>query len=186
MQGTRQPEGERLLERREAFSGTLIRLVVDRVELPSGASGSRELVLHPGGAAILPMLPDGRILLVRQYRHATGGALWEVPAGKLDPGEAPLDCAQRELLEETGHEAVEWREIASFFSSPGFSDERITLFLARNLRQTRETIPDEIEVCRAFDRDALRGWIADGTLVDGKTLIALLAVGIGTLHGKEG
>lgn len=150
--------------------------MVDRVRLPNGSESTRELVLHPGAAAILPILPDGRIILVHQYRHPVGQSLWEIPAGKLESGEDPLTCAKRELLEETGYEAATWEELLSFYTSPGFTDERITLFLARDLTRVSEPRPSEITTCRAFESSELDHLVASGVIKDAKTILALEAM----------
>jgi ADP-ribose pyrophosphatase len=165
--------GEQLLERREVFCGKILRLVVDRVRLPDGSTSLRELVLHPGAVAVLPILSDEEVLLVNQYRHPVSSFLWEIPAGKLKPGENPLDCAKRELLEETGYEAASWEEIISFYTSPGFTDERITLFLARDLTRIAEPRPEEIASCRAVALTEIERWIESGEIRDAKTILAL-------------
>ena len=165
---------ERIVSRDEIFSGRIVRLVVDRVELPDGSEASRELVLHPGAVAILPILDDGRIILVRQYRHAIGGELLEVPAGKLDvEGESPQECAARELREETGYVASDWEEICTFYTSPGFTNERIVLFRATGLRRVGSPAPGEIAGIELVAPGDIPKMIATGELVDGKTLIAL-------------
>ena len=146
---------------------------MDRIEFPDGSFARRELLLHPGAVAILPILPDGRILLVKQYRHAVGEDLWEVPAGKIEQGETPLTCAERELVEETGYRAAHWEQMMTFYTSPGFTDETITLFLARDLTKVAKPRPEEIAACRVFTRDELERRIKNGTLQDGKTIIAL-------------
>lgn len=148
--------------------------MVDRVRLPNGSESTRELVLHPGAAAILPILPDGRIILVHQYRHPVGQSLWEIPAGKLESGEDPLTCAKRELLEETGYEAATWEELLSFYTSPGFTDEQITLFFARDLTKVAEPRPGEITSQDLFEQHRLEKMIASGEIRDGKTMLALL------------
>jgi len=172
---TTPPEGIHppLWSRETRFDGRLIRVVVDTCESAEGETIHRELVLHPGAAAILPLLPDGRLLLVSQYRRPADTVLWEVPAGKLEPGEKPLSCAKRELVEETGHEAGEWRELLTFYTTPGFSDERITLFLARQLAQSALPDAHEIAQCRAFALDELVRMIHSGELRDGKTVLAI-------------
>lgn len=158
--------------------------MVDRVRLPDGSESTRELVLHPGAVAILPILPDGRIILVRQYRHPVGASLWEIPAGKLEPGEDPLTCAKRELLEETGYEATTWEERLSFYTSPGFTDERITLFSARGLSRVAEPRLGEITSQDLFEQHQLEGMMASGEIRDGKTLLALLLAGVRVLRGS--
>ena len=145
------------------------------MELSDGRKADRELVIHPGAVAILPILEDGRILLVRQYRHAVGGELLEIPAGKLDvEGESPLECAIRELREETGYEAGEWKELFTFYTSPGFSDERIVLFRASSLRKIGTPAPGEITGLEPVEAGSVRRSIESGKIVDGKTILALL------------
>ena len=148
--------------------------VIDQVRRSDGSIFTREVVLHPGAVAIFPLLHDGRILLVRQYRHPVGTALWEIPAGKLEQGEEALACAKRELLEETGYEAASWGKLLSFFTSPGFCDEQITLFLARDLKKVAEPIPGEIDAQELFDRQRLHEMVGSGEIRDGKTLLAFL------------
>jgi ADP-ribose pyrophosphatase len=157
-----------------AFSGRLLTLVIDRFGFPDGTSVVRELVLHPGASAILPILPDERILFVEQFRAPIGTSLLEIPAGKLEPGEDPLHCAQRELREETGYVADRWTKLSSVLTTPGFSDERIHLFLAEGLRCVSDRDAGEIErlvllsANEAFDR------LRDGLIEDAKTARALL------------
>jgi ADP-ribose pyrophosphatase len=160
------------------FRGRLLDVYVDRIESRNGTQKTREVVEHPGAAAIVPILPGGDILLVRQYRHAVTADLWEIPAGKIDPGEDPLSCARRELREETGYVAERWTELAAFFTTPGFSNERITLFRASDLRRVEDPTPGEIDASRPFARTALAGMIASGALDDGKTLVGLLLCGV--------
>lgn len=172
---------EQLIERREAFSGKLLRLVVDRVRLASGRRSTREVVLHPGAVAILPHMSDGTILLVRQYRHAVGCSLWEIPAGKIEPGEQPLITARRELLEETGYGASSFKRLLSFYTSPGFTDERIVLFQAQGLNPMRKYDGREISQVVPFDPATIARMIDQEKIRDGKTLLALFALGIGTI-----
>ena len=152
----------------------MVHAVIDQVRRPDGSIFTREVVLHPGAVAIFPLLHDGRILLVRQYRHPVGATLWEIPAGRLEQGEKALACAKRELLEETGYEAARWERLLSFFSSPGFCDEQISLFLARDLKKVAEPIPGEIDAQELFDRQRLHEMIGSGEIRDGKTLLAFL------------
>lgn len=127
---------ERLISSRTAFHGRLISVRVDEVELPSGLRSRREIVVHPGAAAIVPLLPGGQVVMIRQYRHAAGRVLYELPAGTLQPGESPADCARRELAEETGYLAGELRLLFSTYLTPGYSSEIIHIFLACDLRPT--------------------------------------------------
>ncbi len=171
---TKRSEAFRRLERRPAFRGRVIDVFVDRIELPDGRTVTRDVVSHPGAVAILPRLASGEILLVKQARIPTGQSLWEIPAGTLEPGEAPLDCAKRELLEETGFSARVWNEVLTFFTTPGFSNERITLYFADDLKTVGRPDPDEITECRAFSADELIARIEAGTLADAKTILAIL------------
>jgi ADP-ribose pyrophosphatase len=174
--GTTPSPDEALVERREVHAGRLLCFVVDRVRLPDGSILSREVVLHSGAAGVLPLLPDGRVLLVRQHRHAVGKSLWEIPAGKLEAGEESLSCAKRELLEETGCEAASWERISSFYTSPGFTDERMTLFLARDVESIADRSAGEISTVQAFEREEIDRLIREGAIEDAKTLLALLHV----------
>ncbi len=165
---------ETIIARTEVFSGKILRLVVDRVRLPDGAESTRELVQHPGAVAIIPVLPDGKILLVRQYRHAVGKFMWEVPAGKLDvKGESPLNCAKRELREETGYTASDWDELFAFYTSPGFTNERIVLYTAAGLTKVASPLPDEISDQAGFTQEEIIGLISRGEIEDGKTILGV-------------
>ena len=124
------------LESRRVYTGRVVRLDVDTVRFPDGSTGELEIMRHPGAAAIVPCAsdpradPDPTILLIRQYRYAAGGLLWEIPAGTLDPGEDPETCARRELLEETGVTAGRLQRLTSIWTTPGFTDEVIHVYLA--------------------------------------------------------
>ena len=155
------------LERKAIFEGKVVRLYVDRVRLPNGVEAEREVVLHWGAVGMVPLDEEENVILVRQYRHAPGEDLVEIPAGKLSAGEEPLQCAQRELMEEIGHRATEWVKLASFYTSPGFSDEMLHLYLARGLRE------DEfLEVLRLPLSEAL-SMVARGEIRDSKTVAGL-------------
>ena len=141
---------------------------------PDGSVSTREVVIHPGAVAILPVFDDRQILLVRQYRHPVNAPLWEIPAGKLEQGEDTLACAKRELLEETGYEATSWEKLLSFYTSPGFCNEQITLYLANELSKATEPIPGEITTQGLFEPRQLKKMVKTGEIRDGKTLLALL------------
>lgn len=134
--------------------------------------------------AIVPIL-GGKVLLVRQYRAPIGQELWELPAGTLEPGEEPLECAKRELEEETGYLAREWRKLAEFFTTPGFCDERMTLFLARGLEPAAGPRPaeDESLKVREFTLAELEQMLLRGELEDAKTIIGL-AMTLALVRGK--
>jgi len=155
------------------FHGRLLDVYLDRIALPGGTSSTREIVAHPGAAAAIPLAsPDG-VLLVRQYRHAVRSDLWEIPAGKLEPGEDPLSCAKRELREETGRTANAWRLLTSFYTSPGFSNEHITLFLASDLRTDGRPSACEIVEQDVFRVDRLAEMVFSSEIVDAKTILAI-------------
>lgn len=169
--------GERL-DSREVFRGRTVNLDVDRVRLPNGKEMDFEMIHHPGAAAVVPVLDDGTVLLVRQYRYATGGYLLEVPAGKLDPGEAPENCALRETEEEVGYRPGKLQPLGWIWTTPGFADEKIWLYLATALEPTRQTLGDD-EVL-SIERMALREAVekaARGEIHDSKSACALMRAG---------
>ena len=160
---------------RNVFRGRVLTLNLERVALPNGRVAELEIAHHPGGAAVVALDADGRVCLLRQYRHAAGGWLTELPAGKLDDAEPPLECAQRELAEEAGMEAGRWDKLGEFYSSPGILTEVIHLFLARDLVAV-EARPEEHEVFEAswIPLEEATTLAASGQLRDAKTLIGLL------------
>jgi ADP-ribose pyrophosphatase len=162
-------------EVQEIHTGRVFSLQQERVTLPNGLKTSLEIIRHPGAAAIVPMLGDTEILLLRQYRHAVGRFIWEIPAGTLSRGEAPLQCAKRELQEETGYAAQTFHLLGEVVPVPGYSDERVFLYLARNLRKAYQNLDDdEVLTVKTFSlEDALR-MIHRGEIVDAKTVIGLL------------
>ena len=166
---------ERTLESRSIFEGKIVTLLVDQAELPDGKQASREVVLHPGGVAILALDEADNVALVRQYRYPLHGLLLELPAGKLDPGEDHRPAAIRELSEETGLEAEELTYLGCLLASPGFCNERLHLYLARGLSRA-ESHPDDDEflnvVTMPFDR--LLEQVMDGTIEDAKTVAGVL------------
>ncbi|MDD3717120.1 MAG: NUDIX hydrolase [Actinomycetota bacterium] len=171
------------LERKAVFEGQVVRLYLDKVRLPNGVEAEREVVLHRGAVAMVALDEDEGVFLVRQYRQAPGKELVEIPAGKLAEGEDPLECARRELMEEIGRDAGEWTQLATFYTSPGFSDEILHLYLARGLRPV-EARPDEdefLEIMHVTLAEALsmvsRGEIEDGKTIAGLSLTALLLRG---------
>lgn len=162
----------------EVFSGRLLKVQRDHVTLPNGNDTTREYIHHPGAVAIVPVLADGRVVLVKQCRYPLRTLLWEIPAGKLDHGEAEDadECAKRELSEETGYEAEHWQRLVSIATTPGFSDEIIHLYKAWSLKQyAQHTDEDEFIGVQAFTPEQLREMIAAGELYDAKTLCALYA-----------
>jgi ADP-ribose pyrophosphatase len=168
-----------LLSAERLYTGRVVNLDLDTVRFPDGSTGRLEMVRHSGAAAVLPFLddpgdPDPLVLLVRQFRHAADGEIWEIPAGRLDPGEAPDACARRELQEETGMEAGHLERLTTIYTTPGFTDERIHLYLARVAHEgahAREA--DEfMELHRLRWSEVLR-MVERGDICDGKTLCAI-------------
>ena len=168
------PNGERIA-RRVVFDGRVVRLSVDRVRLPNGNETDLELIRHPGAAAAVPLAEDGTVLLVRQYRYAASGWLLEVPAGKLDPAEEPEACALREVAEETGFLPGRLEPLGWIFTTPGFTDEKIWLYLARDLAPARQELQhDEVlTVVRMPLAEAVERAVS-GEIRDAKSVCALL------------
>ena len=166
---------EKMLESREVYRGRILRVREDKVLLPNGKTGTREVVEHPGGVGILALEADGTVLLVRQYRYAFGRTLLEIPAGKREPGEEPFVTARRELREETGAIAESWTPLGSLIASPGCYDEVLYLYLAQDLHYGA-TDPDEDEFL-AVERmplEELSRLCLEGEVADAKTVCAVL------------
>lgn len=163
------------IESQTVFAGRVLDVAVEKHQMPDGRQASFEIIRHPGGSAVLPVLPDGRVLLIRQFRPAIGGMVYEIPAGRLEPGESAYDCAGRELIEEAGYSAAQILPLGGFWSTVGFCDEYIHLFLARDLTIVGQTLePDEvIELCPMALAEAL-GKVENGEILDSKTQLALL------------
>ena len=163
------------LSRTRVYDGRVVRVDVERVRLPRGSECELEIIRHSGAAAVVPLTGEGEVVLVRQYRHATGGWLLEVPAGKLDPGESPESCARRETAEETGLAAGELVALGWIWTTPGFTDERIWLYLARDLHPATQDLQgdEELDVVHLPLAEAV-AMAADGRLRDGKSICALL------------
>lgn len=164
---------EHAIAREELLKGKFLHVIRDTVRLPDGGSATREYVLHPGAVAVVPLLDDGRIVLERQYRHATRQVMIEIPAGKLDAGEGALVCGQRELLEETGYVAREWAYAFTTYPTVAYSDEAIEVWFARGLSHQGAKLDqgEFLEVFTATPQEFL-GWVREGRIVDSKTLAA--------------
>lgn len=162
--------------RKEIYRGRVVNLNLETVTLPNGSTIELEVIRHPGAAAAVPLTDDGNVLLIRQYRHAAGGYIYEIPAGKIDPGEDPLACAAREVEEEIGRRASSLTPMLSFYTTPGFTDEVIHLFLATGLTPGTQSLEQDevLEVVEMPLEQAIRH-IADGTIRDAKTIIGLQA-----------
>lgn len=170
---------EKKIVSKQVYQGSFLRILEDAVRLPDGREASREYVKHPGATAVVAITDDGRIVMVRQYRYPVGKVTLEIPAGKLDTGEEALACAKRELKEETGYVAERWTKLTSLLTTPGFTDEVIHLYKAEKMRFD-EACPDEDEFIHAelYTPEELRRMIEDETIVDAKTIVALLMAGI--------
>lgn len=166
---------------RNIYTGKVITLNIDRVQLPNGVTVDLETIRHPGAAAVVPVKDDGTVVLIRQFRHAAGGFIYEIPAGKLAPGEDPLHCAARELEEEVGYRASSFELLSSIFTVPGFADEVIHIYRATGLTKGQQQLDrDEVlEVIEMLLSEAI-GKIEDGTIRDGKTIVGLQAIYIKT------
>lgn len=166
---------EETVSSRVLYEGRIVTLRLERVRLDNGAETDREIVSSRGAVAIVAWNPQGKLLLVRQFRKATGQELWELPAGTLEPGEDPLHCAARELEEETGYRASHLRPIASFFTSPGFASERLSLFEAEGVSVGRiaHESDERITLGSVSLAEAL-SMIRTGGIQDAKTIIGVL------------
>ena len=168
---------ERLVSSETVFEGRLISVRVEEVELPGGGRARREIVVHPGAVAVVPLLPEGRVLMIRQYRHAAGQVLYELPAGTVQAGESPPDCARRELAEETGYAAGKLELVFSTYLSPGYSTELIGIFLARDLHpaQGARQEPDERVVPVVLPFEEAVAMVRRGEVRNAAAICGLLA-----------
>lgn len=171
-----------LLNAERRYSGRVIHVDHDTVRFPDGSTGTLEMIRHPGACAVVPLLdlpdhPDPRVLLIHQFRHAADGLLWEVPAGTLGKGEDPAGCARRELAEEAGMEAAELQRLTTIFTTPGFTDERIHLYLATGLTPVA-LAPEADEFITVHEKrwSEVGRMIRTGKIRDGKSLCALMYV----------
>ena len=162
---------------RNIYTGKVVTLNVDTVKLPNGVTIDLETIRHPGAAAVVPMKDDGTVVLIRQFRHAAGGFIYEIPAGKLSPGEDPLHCAARELEEEVGYRASSFELLSSIFTAPGFADEVIHVYKATGLMKGRQQLDQDevLEIVEMPLEQAIEK-IQDGTIRDGKTIVGIQAV----------
>jgi ADP-ribose pyrophosphatase len=164
-----------VLDTASVHRGKVLDLRVETVRLPNGHQTRLELIRHPGAAAMVALDDRGEVALVRQYRHAIGGWILEVPAGKLDAGEPPARCAERELIEEIGQRPAELIELGWIWTTPGFTDERIWLFLARRLSPVAQDLQeDELLEVEHVPLERAVDMVYDGEICDGKSVAALL------------
>jgi ADP-ribose pyrophosphatase len=158
--------------------GRVFDFTKENVTLTNGVTIDMEVIRHPGAAAIVPLTTEGEVVMLEQYRHAVGGRLWEIPAGTMDPGDAsPLACARRELVEETGFSAATWDALGELTPVPGYSDERIHLFLARDLSPAAQDLDaDEIVSVTRLPLAEVRQMAFDGRITDAKTIAGLFMI----------
>ena len=165
----------RVLSSTAIYEGPVFGIRRDEVIEPSGVRTTREVITHPGSVVVLPVLPDGRIVLIRQYRHAARQYLWELVAGRIDGGERPREAAVRELIEETGFRAKRLRVFLDVFPTPGFLEERMFILLAEGLTAGKaEPEEDEKIISRAFESKQLEEMIRSGKLRDAKSIAGIL------------
>ncbi|MFL5513023.1 MAG: NUDIX domain-containing protein [Gemmatimonadales bacterium] len=171
-----------LVSSERLYSGKIINLDRDTVQFPNQSTGQLEMIRHPGASAVVPFLdepraPDTPIHQIRQFRHAPDGYIWENPAGRLDPGETPATCAQRELEEEIGMTADVLARLTTIYTTPGFTDEKIHLFLAHELKKgTHKREADEFMEVHTRRWSEAMNMIRSGEISDGKTLVALMFI----------
>lgn len=166
---------ETCVESREVYRGRFLQVRQDDVMLPDGSTSYREYIVHPGAVMVVPVLDDGRLVMERQYRYPTQRAYLEFPAGKLESGEPGIVCGVRELFEETGFRAAEWAFAGELHNAIAYSSERIEVWFARGLvaGERQLDMGEFLDVFVASEED-LSGWVADGSVTDAKTMIALL------------
>jgi ADP-ribose pyrophosphatase len=171
----KKPNAAKILSSKTIYEGKIFGIRRDEVIEPSGVHATREVITHPGSVVVLPVLPDGRILMIRQYRHATRQYLWELVAGRIDAGENPRQAAARELIEETGYRAKKFRIFLDIFPTPGFLEERMFILLAEGLTAgAAEPEDDEKIISRVYNRKKLEEMIRTGKLRDAKSIAGIL------------
>jgi ADP-ribose pyrophosphatase len=154
--------------------GRVFDVYAENVTLPNGVSLDMEIIRHPGAAAIVPVMADQRVLLIKQFRHAVDGFIWEIPAGTLDAGETPRRCAERELIEETGYSARRLEKLGEITPLPAYSDERIHLYIATGLDRSDQNLDaDELLYVHPMALERALEMIAEGQIQDAKTIVAL-------------
>ena len=165
------------MQTKQIYAGIVVNLNVDTITLPNGLTVDLEVVRHPGAAAVVPLKDDGTVILIRQFRHAAGGFIYEIPAGKLHPGEDPKACAARELEEEVGYRAGKLELLSSIFTAPGFTDEVIHIYEATGLTIGRQQL-DRDEVLEVIEMPLLEAMrmIETGEIRDAKSIVGVQAV----------
>lgn len=166
---------EKSISTKRIFDGKVIKVRVDEVELPDGKISKREIVEHNGGVGVIPVTDDGYVFMVSQYRIAAQCMMLEIPAGKLEPGEDPLECGKRELIEETGYKGSKFTPLGAYYATPGYCQEKLTLFLAQGLEwQGQDLDEGEFLNVHKIKLDELFDMVMDNNIHDCKTAIAIL------------
>jgi ADP-ribose pyrophosphatase len=169
------PQVPKVQDTRTVYRGRIFDVFLEKVVLPNGMTKDREVIRHPGAAAMVPLLGDGRVILIKQYRHAVDRFLWEIPAGTLERGENPLECARRELVEEIGYSAATLEKITEILPAPGYTDERIHIFIATELSPALQNLDaDEVLEIEPTPFDRAIEMIGEGHIQDAKTIVGLM------------
>ena len=160
---------------RTIYKGHIFDLVSEKIMLPNGNSTHMDIIRHPGASAIIPMIERHTVILLKQYRHAIGSYIWEIPAGTLEKNETPVACAKRELIEETGYSGTQWKKLAKIIPVPGYSDEIIHIFLASHLQPAQQNLDtNEIIDVHTLKLSTALKMIYNGEINDGKPVSGLL------------
>jgi len=161
-------------QRKEVFSGKLLKLYLEKRRFPKGNIVNLEVIKHPGAVLIVPLLKKDKVVLIRQYRPVINSHIWELPAGTLDKGEKPLLCAKRELVEETGYNARRWKKLGYIYPAPGYTNEKITIFEAKAMEKvSSQPEDDEYIISKIFTKRGIGRLFSSGKITDAKTIAAL-------------
>ena len=170
---------EEHIDSKTLFEGNILTLSLDTVKLPDGRHATREMVTHPGAVGIVPVTGDGKIVMVKQYRYPIGQITLEIPAGKLEAGEEIETCAKRELVEETGFVAGQIKKVTAIYTTPGFSNEIIHLYLAKDLKKAQQQLDDDEFInVEYYSPKEIKQLIREGVICDAKSLVGLLMAGL--------